>query len=543
MLRHLILCVVLLAGLDLPAPAASAAAAPTNSPPAGAAIFDRPTLVRCRVQLAENSLNSLRSSPREYASGTITLDGQTFTNVGIHLKGAAGSFRQVDDRPALTVSFNKFESGGRWKGLRKIHLNNSVQDPSYMNEYLASELFRSASVPTPRVAFATVELNGRKLGLYVLKEGFTQDFLSTFFPRTDGNLYDGEFIRDVDQPLKRDEGKGPLNRADLKALAQAAREPDGTRRWEKLQRCLDVDRFITMAALDIMLVDWDGYPLNRNNYRIYFMPPENRAVFIPHGMDQLFQRDGMQISPGWNGLVASALLNTPEGRRRYQERFQSLFFSHFSMQRMTNTLSRLTDLLRPVQPDIEARASKLYGQIAARMDYLERQPLIESAPGVVKPPVRATPWPPSSRAGEAPATGPARRLTVWQPMPGGRARLDQTETDGRKVLQITATNACTAAWRSTLRLEPGRYRLQARAFGTGIIPLQDRQGDGAGMCVEGARPTRRNRVVGDTKWVSLAYEFEVLGAEREVVVLCELRARAGSVQFDLNSLQLIPQAP
>jgi hypothetical protein len=35
------------------------------------------------------------------------------------------------------------------------------------------------------------------LGLYVLKEGFTPDFLTCFFRRADGNLYDGGFLKDV----------------------------------------------------------------------------------------------------------------------------------------------------------------------------------------------------------------------------------------------------------------------------------------------------------------------------------------------------------
>ena len=45
-----------------------------------------------------------------------------------------------------------------------------------MNEYIASDLFRAAGVPTPRVAWATVRINDRKLGLYVLKEAFETEF-------------------------------------------------------------------------------------------------------------------------------------------------------------------------------------------------------------------------------------------------------------------------------------------------------------------------------------------------------------------------------
>ena len=66
--------------------------------------------------------------------------GKTYENVGIHLKGAAGSFRGIDDRPALTLNFDKFQKGQDYHDLDKIHLNNSVQDPSYLNELICSEL-------------------------------------------------------------------------------------------------------------------------------------------------------------------------------------------------------------------------------------------------------------------------------------------------------------------------------------------------------------------------------------------------------------------
>jgi len=67
--------------------------------------------------------------------------------VAVHLKGAAGSFRQVDDNPALTLSFGKLSSGQRFHGLRKIHLNNSVQDPSFSTEDICGGMFHAAGVP------------------------------------------------------------------------------------------------------------------------------------------------------------------------------------------------------------------------------------------------------------------------------------------------------------------------------------------------------------------------------------------------------------
>jgi spore coat protein H len=371
---------------------------PPPSPPArqakplpGVEIFDRPTLLAFQIDLSPEAVDQLRDDPRHYASAKITVDGRVFTNVALHLKGSVGSFRGVDHRPALTLSFNQLVPGRRLFGLRKIHLNNSVQDRSFMNEYLASDLFRAAKVPTPRVAFATVELNHRKLGLYVLKEGFTEDFLRCFFPHTEGNLYDGGFLRDVDQTLKRDMGRGVRDGSDLEALTAAANEPDRTRRWERLRQVLDVDRFATYAALSVLLGDWDGYALHRNNYRVYFNPTDGRAVFLPHGMDQVFQRSEMDLFPGFEGLVAYGLFDTPEGRRLYEDRCRAMFSEVFRFERMTNVMARVADVLRPAQPDIDRRAAGLRQEIADRRAFLEQQPLL------MAPPVEPALSPPPSR--------------------------------------------------------------------------------------------------------------------------------------------------
>ena len=55
--------------------------------------------------------------------------------------------------------FNQFTAGQRFHGLTKIMLNNTVQDPTYINERLCTALFREAGVPAARVTHARVWLN------------------------------------------------------------------------------------------------------------------------------------------------------------------------------------------------------------------------------------------------------------------------------------------------------------------------------------------------------------------------------------------------
>jgi spore coat protein CotH len=88
----------------------------------GSEIFDRPTVLDFQIQLLETELQDLREHPREYTRATVLVNGVTYHDVGVKLKGNAGSFRPVDARPAMTLSFNKWSQGRRLYGLRRLHL-------------------------------------------------------------------------------------------------------------------------------------------------------------------------------------------------------------------------------------------------------------------------------------------------------------------------------------------------------------------------------------------------------------------------------------
>lgn len=492
---------------------------------AGAAIFSKPTLVTVKIQLPNRSLQALRRNPRVYVPATVSLDDAAYTNVAVRLKGAAGSFRPVDDQPAWTVSFAKFAEGRRWQGLRRIHLNNSVQDDSYLNEYLAGVMFREAGVPATRVAWAKVEVNGRDLGLYVLKEAFEKEFLEQHFAQTGGRLYDGGFCQDINEDLELDLGPEPTDRADLRRVLAAAREPDPARRWQRLSTVLDVDRFVSYAALSVFFADWDGYLLNRNNYRIYFNPADQRAVFIPHGTDQLFQRQGIGLFPGWAGVVAQGLLDTPEGRKRYVERARTLLTNVFRADRFTAEIRQVATVLTPVQPDFPDRANAHLSAIRARLAALNRF-------RALRPDLAETP------------AGLVARETVrpesWRQQPMGASRLEEGEFEGKRTLRILALGNGTSSFRADVSLTRGKYRFEGRARGVGIVPLTDPKGQGAGLRTSRFAGARRNQLVGNTGWVVLQHEFVVDEDEALVSLVAELRASRGQVDFDLDSLRVVP---
>jgi spore coat protein H len=348
-----------------PTPTQPLAAGPAKELSA-AEFFKQGLIPHFRIQIDESALNQLSREPRTFVRADVQVDDVIYRNVGLHLKGRRGSFRRLDSKPGLTLKFNKFEQGQRFHGLEKIHLNNEVQDPSFMTEILCSQMFREAGVPAARATNARVEMNSRKLGFYVLVEGVTEEFLGLYFENSGGNLYDFPYTHDITSSDAKE--SKDRDASDLRALAAACKEPDLAKRWQRLDRVLDLDRFITFLALEVMIWDWDSYAMCRNNYRVYHDPTSDQIVFIPHGMDQIFDNPQGSVWPVMKGLVARAVLEIPEGRRRYFERMEVLADRQFTSALMTARVTGLRNRIRPVLLDLNPRAAKKHDQAVARLE-------------------------------------------------------------------------------------------------------------------------------------------------------------------------------
>jgi spore coat protein CotH len=325
------------------------------------AFFKTPKVVPVNIELERAEAESLRREPRKYVKVTLKVGDKTYKDVGVHLKGAAGSWRDFDDKPGLTLNMDKFDVEQRFHGMDKFHLSNSLQDPTYIQELVCGEMFRAAGVPASRINFAVVSVNGRKRGLYYLKEGYDSYFLKRHFGNNHGNFYDGGFLRDIDQPLQLVSGKQDVgNHADLKALVAAAREPDHAKRIARLEKVLTLDKFISYMALEAVMWDWDGYPFKANNYRIYHDPEKDKITFIPSGMDQMFGDVNGPIVPGFGGLVARKIMETPEGRKRYLTRLAELMKTVYRTDELVKRIDALEKVVQPVLAGIDAGAGRDY---------------------------------------------------------------------------------------------------------------------------------------------------------------------------------------
>jgi len=493
----------------------------------GAALFTNRVVRRLTLTITPENVASLRSSPRQYVPAALREGTNAFEKVAVHLKGSTGSFRGLDGKPAFTISLDKFDPAQRFHGHKKIHLNNSVEDPSYMNELIGGEFFRAAGVPAARVTHALVEFNGQRLGLYVLKEGFTEDFLALYFRHPTGNLYDTGAGRDVDEPLRKDLGVKPEDRADLEALTDAALEPDLVQRWPRLQRALDMDRVLSFMASEILLGHRDGYCLARNNFRVYHDVDSGRMLFFPHGMDVLLGNPRAQIDLRMNGLVPQAIMEIPEGRRAYRARCAQLFTNHFNVAKMHARIDDTLLHLRPALSRDEAvaldrEAVALKTRLTARAQELEKL--------LAVPPLELLRF-----------TDGAAALSNWQPVdaPAGGALTSNRSVEGKRALSIQAGPVTSASWRTKVLLPPGGYRFEGAVKTAAVTPLKFGRNHGAGLRIAGPGLARSALLQRDQPWTRAQVLFNTSAREQEVELICELRASGGEAWFELESLRLI----
>jgi spore coat protein H len=510
-----------------PKPVQASSASADIKPPStwpGADLFWSNSVHRLRLEIAPKDLESLRHDTRGFVRAQVFEGERAYGAVAVRLRGGVGSFRPIDDKPGFTLDFDRFQSGQRFHDLRRIHLNNSVEDPSYCHEWVGSELFRQAGVPAPRVSHASLELNGRRLGLYVLKEGFTEDFLSCYFKKVGGDLYEPGEGHDVNQRLKRNSVNAPQNNPGaLENLGRAVLEENAQKRHLLLSQTLDLDEFTRFMSLEIILCHRDGYCLARNNFRVYENGETKKILFFPAGMDQLLGSPELPAQPQMSGLVARALLATEEGRSLYRRTFSEMYSQVINSKYITNNIDVVLARIHPVLTSAEFRetqrgAALLKERFSQRCEFIHNLFVNNNISDIAK--------------GDG-------SIRIWSPDESIEGRLDEvTRADGKRCLHIALSAPGQAAWKARALLDHGRYRFEGRAMTSNIKPLQSGLHQGAGLRI-GGKTRQGGGIMENGSWHELTAEFEVEKDETEVVLICELRAASGDAWFERTSLRVI----
>jgi spore coat protein H len=302
--------------------------------------FDEAVLHQVDIVVAPEILPDLEASIDTdiRVPATITYDQNTVSNAGIRLKGFIGSVQPVAQKPGFSIKLNEFVQGQKILDVKKFTLDNAVQDPSFMSAHIGYELWRRAGIPAQRTAFARVNLNGEYVGVYVVNESVTSDFLDKNFNDGVGNLYEGILfvdVTDVDE-IDLDTNEEINDRSDLIALRDVIQNVPDAEFVQEVSQLVDLDAFLSYWAMELLTYHWDGYAefpspfstqcCSPNNYYVYHEPASNLIYFMPHGIDQLFQDINVNVTnpPAPLASLASRLFTQTEIRQQLADKMREL---------------------------------------------------------------------------------------------------------------------------------------------------------------------------------------------------------------------------
>ena len=128
----------------------------------------------------------------EYEQCSVTIDGETYRNVGIRAKGntSLSSVKTYgNNRYSFKIEFDRYDNGESYYGLDKICLNNIIQDNTFMKDYLVYKMMRDFGAVSPLCSFVYITVNGEDWGLYLAVEGVEESFLERNYGNDYGELY------------------------------------------------------------------------------------------------------------------------------------------------------------------------------------------------------------------------------------------------------------------------------------------------------------------------------------------------------------------
>jgi spore coat protein CotH len=157
-------------------------------------LFKKDSLLKVDIIISEDNWNDLVANAvnEEYYLCDVKINGETFANVGIRVKGN-NSVTEISeagsDRYSLKIEFDHYVSGMSCYGLDKLVLNNCYSDVTYMKEYLAYDMFAFLGADASLYSFASVSVNGENRGLYLALESVEESFAERNYGSNYGELY------------------------------------------------------------------------------------------------------------------------------------------------------------------------------------------------------------------------------------------------------------------------------------------------------------------------------------------------------------------
>ncbi|MBI4266085.1 MAG: CotH kinase family protein [Acidobacteria bacterium] len=305
----------------------------------GRGVYDLDTLRTVFIQFEnadwEQELEAFYRTDVEVPA-TVTIDGSVFRDVGVHFRGMSSYFMTpAGSKRSLNLSLDFVHDDQQFGGYRTFNLLNAANDPAFVRTVLYSEIARTY-IPAPAANYVRVVINGESWGVYVNAQQFNRDFTRDWFMSTRGARWrvpgspgarggmeylgpDAAAYKRVYEIRTRD---AEASWADLIAMFRVLSETPPDRLEAELAPRLDIDGALKFLALEVTLVNSDGYWARASDYSLY-QDERGRFHVIPHDMNEGlaeergpggFGRGAFQPPPGFEPPPGFPAGGFPGGR-------------------------------------------------------------------------------------------------------------------------------------------------------------------------------------------------------------------------------------
>lgn len=395
------------------------------------ALFPQDHVVHIAINPAVGDWQALLSEwdnsvSKSYYEGALTFDDESLDSVGFRLKGwsslaygsaPGGGVNQGVSQPSgkfpLKVDFDRY-GGPRFHEVNKYNLSNNWADLSYMRERLTDRHYLAMGVPAARTGYARVSVDGNDNGLYTSVQQIDKTFLEQHFGKDGdkGNLYKAVFTdTDIgaltwqgDQAtdywnsttcpdnfpecgliLKTNEDDPLMNDyADLIHFVDVLNHSSDAEFEFAIQEVFDVDSFLRLTSVSVVLASFDGYFGMGHNYYLYHRPDTDKFMMLPWDHNESYAghpcgqnavnfnvHEPVCNQRGHDFVLSDRIMAVPAFKAQYLAYVQQFINSTFTEDMHIEWITEYNELIRP--------------QIETDANYIENLTIFDRALGYEDP--------------------------------------------------------------------------------------------------------------------------------------------------------------
>lgn len=333
-------------------------------------IFNKNKVTEISISMKQEDWDWIiqNASKEEYRSADITINGETFYNVGIRPKGNSSlnsiANSNTSDRYSFKIEFDHYIKGQTCYGLDKLVLNNMWSDTTYMKEYLSYDLFSLMGVVTPVYSYSNISINGKPWGLYLAVESGEESFLERNFGGSFGNLFKPEgtgsgliYTNDAAASYSGIKDNAALKVSDSdfeKVIEMIKNLNSGT----NIEKYINVDATLRYFAVNTILVNLDSYAGNfKHNYYLY--EEDGKCTILPWDLNMSFA--GFQVGNAQQAVdfpidtpvsgnldgypLISKLLEVPKYKELYHKYLDQAIKQYFDSGLFSKSIDKLNSMI------------------------------------------------------------------------------------------------------------------------------------------------------------------------------------------------------